>query len=66
MYLQEVTAKDYADSLMVEDLPELNEVKALHKALKKADEEWVASFRDNGGMAGMYKVRMYDMYHRQK
>lgn len=56
--VQEVTAKDYADSLIeVEDLPELKEVKALHKALKKADQDWVASFRDNGGMAGIYKVR---------
>lgn len=39
-----------------EDLPDLKEVKALHKALKKADEEWVETFRDSGGMGGIYKV----------
>lgn len=41
----------------VEDLPELDDVRALHKALKKADEDWVASFRDSGGMAGVCKVK---------
>ncbi len=40
----------------VEDLPDLKEIKALHRALKKSDEEFVAEFRDSGGMAGIYKV----------
>lgn len=40
----------------VEDLPELKEIKELHRALKKADEDWIASFRDTGGVAGIYKV----------
>ncbi|CAM9520938.1 unnamed protein product, partial [Hapterophycus canaliculatus] len=54
---KEVTAEDYAKSLIeVEDLPELKKVKALHKALKRADEQWICSFRDNGGMAGIYKA----------
>lgn len=54
---QEKSAKDFADSLMeVQDLPELKEIKELYRALKKADEDWVASFRDNGGVAGIYKV----------
>lgn len=57
LWPQEVTAKDYAESLIqVEDLPDLKKIKALHKALKRADEEWISSFRDNGGMAGIYKV----------
>lgn len=56
--MQEVTAKDYATALLeVDDLPELKQVKALHKALKTATEDWIASFRDNGGVAGIYKVR---------
>lgn len=55
--VQEVTAKDYAEKLLqVEDLPELKDVKALHKALKRADEPWIASFRDSDGMVGIYKV----------
>lgn len=55
--MQEVTAKDYADSLLqVEDLPELKDVKALHKALKRADETWVTSFRESDGITGIYKV----------
>eukprot|EP00903_Cladosiphon_okamuranus_P008076 g7790.t1 len=53
---REMTAKDYAESLLqVEDLPELKDVKALHKALKRADETWVASFRENEGITGIYK-----------
>ena len=54
---QMMTAKDHAVSLMeAEALPELNDVKALHKALKAADEDWVRSFRDSGGMVGIGKV----------
>lgn len=40
----------------VEDLPDLKEVKALHKALKKADVTWIATFRDSRGIDGIYKV----------
>lgn len=57
LVVQEVTAKDYAEKLLqLEDLPELKDVKALHKALKKAEEPWIASFRDSDGMVGIYKV----------
>lgn len=42
--------------ISVEDLPELRDVHALHKALKKADEDFVALFRDGGGMIGVYNV----------
>lgn len=41
----------------VEDFPDLMVVKELQRALKAADEEWIASFRDSGGMEGICKVR---------
>lgn len=43
--------------LETQDLPELDRVKALHKELKKAEEEWVEEFRECNGVAGIYKVR---------
>lgn len=54
---QELTAREHALALLtVEDWPELDQIKALHKALKKADEDWVAAFRENLGMDGIGKV----------
>lgn len=54
---QELTAKEHALALLtVDEWPELEQVKALHRALKKADEDFVASFRENGGMVGIGKV----------
>ena len=52
-----MTAKEHALALLtVDDWPELDQVKSLHRALKKADENWVAAFRENGGMVGIGKV----------
>ncbi len=41
------------------DFPDLKEIKELHWALKKSDEDFVADFRDSGGMTGIYKVCAY-------
>ena len=55
-----MTAEEYGVFLMeIDGLPELDDIKALHKTLKTADEEWVTKFREVGGMAGIGKVRFY-------
>ena len=54
---QRMTAKEHAEFLMkAVAFPEMEYVKALHKALKAADEEWVRSFQDSEGMVGIGKV----------
>ncbi|CAM9121781.1 unnamed protein product [Choristocarpus tenellus] len=48
--------KMYARELVMSSIPKIKILEALRVSIKAADDEWIKTFKENDGMAGIYKV----------